>query len=137
MADDDAFNGEIAALRRLVDVAGHIVALTGAGISTESGIPDFRSPGGLWTRVKPITRNRSEAAAISAARRSAASGTGSPNETMAALTRPPQAQRGETPVASIWPRTSASDISAPQSRQRPCVELPWISISSSGGRPAR
>ena len=41
-------------LKRLIADARSIVAFTGAGISTESGIPDFRSPGGIWTKYKPI-----------------------------------------------------------------------------------
>jgi NAD-dependent deacetylase len=44
----------IAQLRNLVEEANVIVPFTGAGISTECGIPDFRSPGGLWTKNQPI-----------------------------------------------------------------------------------
>lgn len=41
-------------LARLIEDARSIVVFTGAGISTESGIPDFRSPGGVWSKIKPI-----------------------------------------------------------------------------------
>ena len=43
-----------ARLAELIDRSQRIVAFTGAGISTESGIPDFRSPGGIWSRLQPI-----------------------------------------------------------------------------------
>jgi NAD-dependent deacetylase len=45
---------EANALARLIADASRVVLFTGAGISTESGIPDFRSPGGVWSRMKPI-----------------------------------------------------------------------------------
>ncbi|MGA2894136.1 MAG: Sir2 family NAD-dependent protein deacetylase [Xanthobacteraceae bacterium] len=44
----------IARLMELVHEARAMVPFTGAGISTECGIPDFRSPGGLWTKNQPI-----------------------------------------------------------------------------------
>jgi NAD-dependent deacetylase len=46
--------GAIARLQEMVHAAGTVVPFTGAGISTECGIPDFRSPGGLWTKNRPI-----------------------------------------------------------------------------------
>ncbi|MCP5432052.1 MAG: NAD-dependent deacetylase [Alphaproteobacteria bacterium] len=45
---------DAAALAALLETAEAVTVFTGAGISTESGIPDFRSPGGLWTKMKPI-----------------------------------------------------------------------------------
>ncbi len=41
-------------LAAVIARAGRLVVFTGAGVSTESGIPDFRSPGGVWSRMKPI-----------------------------------------------------------------------------------
>ena len=47
--------GDADKLRTLIEAAERVVFFTGAGLSTESGIPDFRSPGtGLWTKMKPI-----------------------------------------------------------------------------------
>ncbi len=45
---------EIEQLRSMIAESKRGVAFTGAGHSTESGIPDFRSPGGIWTKYKPI-----------------------------------------------------------------------------------
>jgi NAD-dependent deacetylase len=45
---------DLRAFADLIEAADRVVLFTGAGISTESGIPDFRSPGGVWTRVAPI-----------------------------------------------------------------------------------
>lgn len=48
--DTDARIGRVA---EMIGEARRIVVFTGAGVSTESGIPDFRSPGGLWSRFDP------------------------------------------------------------------------------------
>ena len=49
-SDEEALTRACALLR----ASRRAVALTGAGLSTESGIPDFRSPGGVWERFRPI-----------------------------------------------------------------------------------
>ncbi len=45
---------QIDQLRALLEASHRAVVFTGAGISTDSGIPDFRGPQGLWKRMKPI-----------------------------------------------------------------------------------
>ena len=50
--------GDARRLARLIERAARAVAFTGAGMSTESGIPDFRGPGGLWTKYAPIPFDR-------------------------------------------------------------------------------
>lgn len=69
-------DSELNEFRRLLDAAQRVVVFTGAGISTESGIPDFRSPGGIWSKMKPIYFQdfvASEAARVEAWRRKFAS----------------------------------------------------------------
>ena len=51
MSENDA---DIKQLRLMIKECKQGVVFTGAGISTESGIPDFRSPGGIWTKYQPI-----------------------------------------------------------------------------------
>jgi len=50
MTKDRRLEQHIETIARWIAGSGHIVAFTGAGISTDSGIPDFRGPDGVWTR---------------------------------------------------------------------------------------
>ena len=51
--DKTAIEAKIDALADLILGSSRVVVFTGAGVSTESGIPDFRSPGGIWERFDP------------------------------------------------------------------------------------
>ena len=51
---DSEWQAQINALSALLQQAQRIVVFTGAGISTESGIPDFRGPKGIWKTMTPI-----------------------------------------------------------------------------------
>ncbi len=56
--DDDGSCATAADLHAVLSRAKRIVAFTGAGISTESGVPDFRSPGSPWAANRPIPYDR-------------------------------------------------------------------------------
>jgi NAD-dependent deacetylase len=45
---------DVATLRRMIEEARRVAVFTGAGISTESGIPDFRGTNGVWSKMQPI-----------------------------------------------------------------------------------
>ena len=48
-------DGDVATLKSMIERAARIVVFSGAGISTESGIPDYRSPGtGTWSTLWPV-----------------------------------------------------------------------------------
>ncbi len=66
MTDQTSDQGALE-LASLIRASRRAVVFTGAGISTESGIPDFRSPGGIWTKMMPI--NFDEFVASAEARR--------------------------------------------------------------------
>ncbi len=53
MMDTNDIEAKIEAAADAIVEAKRIVVFTGAGVSTESGIPDFRSPGGIWTKFDP------------------------------------------------------------------------------------
>ncbi len=51
----ETFNERIAQAASLIKDSSYLTVFTGAGISTDSGIPDFRSPGGVWDRYRVVT----------------------------------------------------------------------------------
>ena len=51
---NEQLEATIAELTARIRESRYTVAFTGAGISTESGIPDFRGPGGIWKKMRPI-----------------------------------------------------------------------------------
>src|SRR6201995_2360882 len=100
-----ALDPGIAELRRMIDEAQRIVFFTGAGITTESGIPDFRSPGGIWTKMRPI--DFSDFLASDEARRETWRRRFATDETL----RKAEPNRGPRAVATLVNRGKASAVS--------------------------
>ncbi len=54
METSDSVAQKVALISREITESGYLIALTGAGISTESGVPDYRSKGGIWDKFRPV-----------------------------------------------------------------------------------
>jgi NAD-dependent deacetylase len=99
-----AADPDLSRLADLIARSRRAVVFTGAGISTESGIPDFRSPGGIWTRYKPI--DFAEFLASEAARREAWRRKFATDPTMRAA----KPNRGHRAVAALVARGTAAAV---------------------------
>ncbi len=95
---------DIAELRQMIEEAERVVIFTGAGISTESGIPDFRSPGGIWTKMRPI--DFSDFMSSAEARRETWRRRFATDETM----RKAEPNRGHRAVATLVSRGKATAV---------------------------
>jgi NAD-dependent deacetylase len=95
---------DTAELRQMIEEARRVVIFTGAGISTESGIPDFRSPGGIWTKMRPI--DFSDFLASDEARRETWRRRFATDETL----RKAEPNRGHRAVATLVNRGKASAV---------------------------
>ena len=108
----------VSTVSRWIDAAERVVVLTGAGISTDSGIPDFRGPQGVWTR-DPAAEKQSTLQHYLAdpeVRRAAwRSAPGASGVDGAAQPRPPGAGRARAPRQAARPRHAEHRRAAPAS----------------------
>ena len=120
---DPALGAAVAAVARWVDEADRVVVLTGAGISTDSGIPDFRGPNGVWTKNPKAERTSyidhyvsdPEVRRISWQQRLHHPGLAAP-----AQRRPPRARRRSSAAGKLARRADPEHRRpAPGSRHRP------------------
>ena len=98
-------------LRDLIGAAGAVLPFTGAGISTECGIPDFRSPGGIWTKMRRFRTTHSSRAGRCATRPGAAA------FSWRSSSAPRSPGRGHLALASLYPRRQGPRGRDPEHRQ--------------------
>ena len=99
---------KIEILRAALDGTRRVAVFTGAGMSTESGIPDFRSPGGWWTKNRPI--DFADFLALAEMRREAWRQRFALGPALAAP-RPPRAPRA---LSAMFPRADLETVITPK-----------------------